>query len=82
MFVVGVSASVCRQSSRLLLHPSLSTAQLAAVVSSGRAEYRRRLLACLSVSGVTGTAYFPPELQSIVVQYVQGASDATTAAEG
>ena len=56
--------------------------QLAAVVSSGQAEYRRRLFACLSVSGVTGTAYLPPELQSLVVQYVQGANEAVAAVAG
>ena len=65
-----VCVSLCQ--SRLLLHPSLSRQQLLAAVEAGRAEYRRRLFARLSKVGVTGTAYFPPELQAIILDYVQG----------
>ena len=57
--------------SRLLLHPSLSAQQVSAVVSAGRLEYRRRLFVRLSEPGTTGTVYFPPELQALIVDYVQ-----------
>ena len=72
---VSLCADVGCIQSRPLVHPSLSSAAVSAVITAGRVEYRRRLLVRLSEPGATGTAYFPPELQQIIAEYVQGTSE-------